>query len=84
MKRKVDFNEHDQHSSDTQPRFNRYDIQNDMSLDMRKPVFGVCDQGRLKPAFAATEARQRLEILDIETRGIMLSRPNAHADLRLC
>ena len=35
-----------------------------------KPVFGVCDRGRLKPAWAATE----LEISDIETRGIILSR----------
>ena len=44
-----------------------------MSLVTRKPVFGVCDQGRLKPACAATEARQTLEISDIETRGIILS-----------
>ena len=28
-----------------------------MSLVSRKPVFGVCDQVRLKPACAATEAR---------------------------
>ena len=28
----------------------------DMSLVSRKPVFGVCDQGRLKPACSATEA----------------------------
>ena len=28
----------------------------DMSLVKRKPLFGVCDQGRLKPACAATEA----------------------------
>ena len=28
-----------------------------MSLVMRKPVFGVCEQGRLKPATAVTEAR---------------------------
>ena len=41
---------------------------------MRKPVFGVCDQGRLKLACAATEARQRLEILDIETGDSILSR----------
>ena len=27
----------------------------EMSLVTGKPVFGVCDQGRLKPAFAATE-----------------------------
>ena len=45
-----------------------------MSLVTRNPVFGVCDQGRLKPACAATEARQRFEISDIETRGIILSR----------
>ena len=41
---------------------------------MRKPVFGVCNQARLKPACAATEPRQRREISDIETRGIILSR----------
>ena len=40
-----------------------------MSLIMRKPVFGVCDQGRLRPACAAKEARKRLEISDIETWG---------------
>ena len=28
-----------------------------MSLVTRKPVFGVCDQGRLKPACIATKAR---------------------------
>ena len=39
-----------------------------MTLVTRKPVFGVCDQGRLKPVYAATEASKRLEILDIETR----------------
>ena len=27
------------------------------SLIMRKSVFEVCDQGRLKPAWSATEAR---------------------------
>ena len=31
--------------------------QDDMSLVTRKPVFGVCDQGRLKLAYAAMEAR---------------------------
>ena len=45
-----------------------------MSLITRKPVFGVCDQVRLKPACSAIEARYRLEITDIETRGILLSR----------
>ena len=43
-----------------------------MSLVMRKPVLGVCDRGRLKLACATTEARQRLELLDIETRGLIL------------
>ena len=46
----------------------------DMSLVIRKPVFGVCDQVRHKPSCAATEARWRLEISDIETRSIILSR----------
>ena len=45
-----------------------------MSHVKRQPVFGVCDQGRLKPACTATEASQRLEIWDLETRGIILSR----------
>ena len=39
---------------------------------MRKPVFGVCDQGRLKPVCAVTGLR--LEISDVETRDIILSR----------
>ena len=45
-----------------------------MSLVTRKPVFGVRDQGRLKPVCAPTEARYRLEISDIETEVIILSR----------
>ena len=45
-----------------------------MSLVTRKPVFGVCDQGTLKPACAVTEASYRLEISDIKSRGIILSR----------
>ena len=45
-----------------------------MSLVTRKPVFGVCDQVRLEPACAATEASLRLEISDIETGDIILSR----------
>ena len=40
----------------------------------RKPVFGVFNQVRQKPACAATEARSRLEISDIETRSIILSK----------
>ena len=45
-----------------------------LSLITRKPVFGVFDQVRLKPACAATEASYRLEISDVETRDIILSR----------
>ena len=45
-----------------------------MSCVTRKPVFGVFDQVRLEPACAATEARLKLEILDKETRDIILSR----------
>ena len=44
-----------------------------LSLITRKPVFGIFDYVRLKPASAATEASWRLEISDIETRGIILS-----------
>ena len=45
-----------------------------MSHVMRKPIYRVSDQVRRKPACAATEARQWLEISDMETRGIILSR----------
>ena len=45
-----------------------------LTLVTRKPVFGICDEARHKPACAATEARQRLEISEIDTRGIILSR----------
>ena len=64
-----------------------------MSLVTRKQVFGVFDQVGLKPACSATEASYSLEISDIETRDIILSRQrttkalircaNAQADLRL-
>ena len=36
-----------------------------MSHVTRKPIFGVCDQLRLKPACSATETSQRLAMLDI-------------------
>ena len=39
-----------------------------------KTFFGVCDHGRLKPVYAVTETRQRLEMPDIETRGIIIPR----------
>ena len=45
-----------------------------MSLVTRKPVFGVCDQGRLEPACSPTEASGSNEIASIETRDITLSR----------
>ena len=45
-----------------------------MSLITRKPVFRVGDQGRLKLAYTATEARQGLEILDIASIDITLSK----------
>ena len=49
---------------------------------MRKPVFWVCDQVRLKPACLATEPSSSLEILDLERRDIILSLlylgPNIH------
>ena len=45
-----------------------------MSLVTRKSVFWVFNQVRHKPACAATEASWRLEIWDIETKDIILSR----------
>ena len=56
-----------------------------LRLITRKPVFGVWDQSRLKVACAATEARQRLEISDIETGVIILSRQwTTKVLIRLC
>ena len=40
---------------------------------MRKPVFGVSDQVRHKLGCAVTEDDKRLEISDLESRGIVLS-----------
>ena len=55
-----------------------------MSPVTRKPVFGVCDQVRLKPACSATEASWSLEILAIASRGIILSRqPTTKVLIRL-
>ena len=36
---------------------------------MRKPVLGVSDQVRHKLGCTATEVGQRIEILDLESRG---------------
>ena len=44
-----------------------------MSHVTRKPVFGVCDQLRLKPACSADETSQGLAILAIASRGVLLS-----------
>ena len=40
---------------------------------MTKPVFGVCDQVRLKLACSVTGTSQGLEILDIASRDVILS-----------
>ena len=45
-----------------------------MSLVTRKPVFGVCDQVSLKPAYSATEASWSLGILDLASIGSILSK----------
>ena len=65
-----------------------------MSLVMRKPVFGVCDHVRLKPACSAQKLGRGFKISDIETRYIIypgseqkrcLSNcTDVQADLRLC
>ena len=44
-----------------------------MSLVLRKPVFGVSDLVLHKPGCAATEDGYRLEITDLESRCIVLS-----------
>ena len=57
----------------------------DMSLIRRKPVFGGFDHVRLKPVCSATGSSLWLVILDIETRGIILSRKQTtKALIRLC
>ena len=55
-------------------KYHEYCICVIMSHVTRKPVFGVCDQVRLKPAWSATETRYRLEISAIASIGIILSR----------
>ena len=45
-----------------------------MSLITRKPVFGIFDQIGLKPACLATETSYSLEILDIASESILLSK----------
>ena len=43
-----------------------------LSLVMTKPVFGVSDQVRHKVDCTATEDSYRIEISDLESRGIVL------------
>ena len=43
-----------------------------MSLVVRKPVFGVSGQVRHKQSYTATKDGYRLEISDLESRGIVL------------
>ena len=45
-----------------------------MSHVTRKPVLGVCDQYRLKPAFSATEAGKSHGFAGVATIDIILSR----------
>ena len=44
-----------------------------MSLVLRKPVFGVFDLVRHEPGCAVIDDGLSLEILDLESRGIILS-----------
>ena len=58
-----------------------------MSLVVRKPVFWVSDQVRHKPGCTTTEDSKRLEISDLDRRGIVLPMQRKRyreADLRLC
>ena len=45
-----------------------------LSLVRRKPVFGACDQARLNRPAQPQKLDRYLKTLDIETRGIILSR----------
>ena len=46
----------------------------ELSLVTRKPVFGICDQVRLKPTCSATEPSKSLEISAISSRSMKLSK----------
>ena len=54
-----------------------------MSLVVRKPVFGASDQVRHKPGCTDTEDGRRLEISDLESKGADQPRGYREADLRL-
>ena len=45
-----------------------------VSCVMRKPVIRVSNYVRHKPGFTATEDGQRLEISDLQCRGVVLSK----------
>ena len=45
-----------------------------MGLDARKPVFGVSEKVRFKPACSATETSKKLEILLVASLGMILSK----------
>ena len=53
-----------------------------MSHVTREPIFGVFDQVRLKPACSATETSYSLEILDLASIGIILSKQQTTKALR--
>ena len=55
-----------------------------MSHVTRKPVFGMCDRVRLKPACSATESSESFEILDIASIAIMQRTIKALIRLRGC
>ena len=61
------------------------EMANKMSLVTRKPVLGVCDQVRLKPVCSGTQTRSSLEILNLASIGIVLSKQQTTKVLiRLC
>ena len=51
-----------------------------MSHVARKLAFGVSDQVQHKPGYAASEDRRRLDISDLEGRGIALCSENKGTD----
>ena len=55
------------------PWFTITESLNQLNHVMRKPVFGVFDQVRLKPACSASEASWSHEIFDLASIGITLS-----------
>ena len=54
-----------------------------MSHVTTKPIFGVCDQLRLKPACSATETSLGLEISAIASTGIVLFKITKEQQKRL-